>query len=61
MNYELLQLGAIVAPECVLRIWGCETSEDGSELVTLYDLVDGRCGVSTYSPARGQSPVRVVD
>jgi hypothetical protein len=51
-------VGDVVNPADILDIHSCASSEDGSELVFLYDLKNSELtGVATYSPARGMSPV----
>lgn len=52
-------VGDVIDPAGIAGIHSCDISEDGSELVFLYDLTNSDLtGVATYSPAVGMSPVR---
>ena len=52
-------IGDVVDPADIVAIHSCALSEDGTELVFLYDLNDSDLtGVGTFSPARGMSPIR---
>jgi hypothetical protein len=52
-------VGDVVDPADILDIHSCSASEDGTELVFLYDLKNcDLTGVATYSPAHGMSEVR---
>jgi hypothetical protein len=52
-------VGDVVDPADVLDVHSCAPSENGDELVFLYDLKDSDLtGVATYSPARGMSTIR---
>lgn len=52
-------VGDVVDPEDILDIHSTALSEDGSELVILYDLKNSDLtGVATYSLVGGMSSVR---